>query len=41
MVAWEPVPYFAAYFKLALLMNNMTHAVEVRGGRGAGGGVWG
>ncbi len=28
-IAWEPVPYFAAYFKYALLLNNFTHAVEV------------
>lgn len=28
-IAWEPVPYFAAYFKYALLRNNMTHAVQV------------
>lgn len=30
VVAWEPVPHFAAYFKYALLRNNMTRAVEVR-----------
>ncbi|KAL4427805.1 hypothetical protein ABPG75_001894 [Micractinium tetrahymenae] len=30
VVAWEPVPYFAAYFKYALLRNNMTHAVQMR-----------
>ncbi|KAL4449442.1 hypothetical protein ABPG77_007086 [Micractinium sp. CCAP 211/92] len=29
-IAWEPVPYFAAYFKYALLLNNFTHAVELR-----------
>ncbi|KAL4427804.1 hypothetical protein ABPG75_001893 [Micractinium tetrahymenae] len=30
VVAWEPVVYFAAYFKYALLRNNMTHAVQLR-----------
>ncbi|KAL4449441.1 hypothetical protein ABPG77_007085 [Micractinium sp. CCAP 211/92] len=29
-IAWEPVPYFAAYFKYALLRNNMTNAVQLR-----------
>ena len=29
VVAWEPVPYFAAYFKWGLLRNNLTHAVQV------------
>ena len=29
VVAWEPVPYFAAYFKYGLLINNFTHSVEV------------
>jgi len=29
VVAWEPVPYFAAYFKYGLLRNNATHAVQV------------
>ncbi|EFN60043.1 hypothetical protein CHLNCDRAFT_133271 [Chlorella variabilis] len=32
VVAWEPVPHFAAYFKYALLRNNMTRAVELRDG---------
>lgn len=30
VVAWEPVPFFAAYFKYGLLRNNLTHLVEVR-----------
>ena len=30
-IAWEPVPYFAAYLKYALLRNNMTHTVQVGG----------
>jgi hypothetical protein len=29
VIAWEPVPYFAAFFKYALLRNNLTHLVEV------------
>ena len=32
VVAWEPVPYFAAFFKYALLRNNMTRVVQVRAG---------
>ena len=28
VIAWEPVPYFAAFFKYALLRNNLTHAVQ-------------
>lgn len=30
VVAWEPVPFFAAYLKYGLLRNNLTHRVEVR-----------
>lgn len=30
VVAWEPVPFFAAYLKFGLLRNNLTHLVEVR-----------
>lgn len=30
VVAWEPVPFFAAYFKYGLLRNNLTHLVELR-----------
>lgn len=29
VVAWEPVPHFAAFFKFSLLLNNMTRAVQV------------
>jgi predicted RNA methylase len=29
VMAWEPVPYFAAYFKYGLLANNFTGLVEV------------
>lgn len=31
VMAWEPVPYFAAYLKYGLLANNLTHLVDVRG----------
>ncbi|PRW60388.1 A disintegrin and metallo ase with thrombospondin motifs 12 [Chlorella sorokiniana] len=30
VVAWEPVPFFAAYFKYGLLRNNLTNLVELR-----------
>jgi len=30
VVSWEPVPYFAAFFKYNLLVNNLTGAVELR-----------
>lgn len=30
VVSWEPVPYFAAFFKYSLLANNMTSMVELR-----------
>jgi hypothetical protein len=30
VLAWEPVPHFAAFFKYALLRNNFTRAVELR-----------
>lgn len=29
VVAWEPVPFFAAFFKYGLLRNNLTHLVQV------------
>jgi hypothetical protein len=37
VLAWEPVPHFAAFFKYALLRNNFTRAVEVSGWGGGGG----
>lgn len=53
VVAWEPVPFFAAYLKYGLLLNNLTHLVELReaiAGNSSGGeativvpnrGIWG
>ena len=40
MVAWEPVPLFAAFLRLGLLLSNMTHAVEVRVCGWGGWGGW-
>jgi hypothetical protein len=31
VIAWEPVPQFAAFFQYGLLRNNLTAAVELRG----------
>ena len=30
VIAWEPVPYFAAYLRYGVLRNNLTDRVEVR-----------
>ncbi|GAB4819835.1 hypothetical protein N2152v2_006881 [Parachlorella kessleri] len=30
VVAWEPVPHFAAFLEYGLLRNNLTHLVELR-----------